>query len=94
MSAQKHNFIHYFVTVVYYTLRASVGAFFSIALALFGIYILINLPDLAKILIGLPLTLGAGGYAINKISTVLSLIFSPTYSRAICIICSPKNHGT
>lgn len=94
MAAKKHNLYHYVITAIYYTARSLVGASISIVIAIFGLYLFRVLASPLNLIFGLPLALGGGGYALNKIFTVLLSIFSPEYNKGVCIVCFPFDNNT
>lgn len=84
----KHNIIHYFVTFVVISIKSLTIASMWILLGLIGYFIFQSKKSPLDLIVGLPLLIGSGGMVITNIYTVFLSLFSPTYNKAMCVICN------
>jgi hypothetical protein len=83
-----HTFFHYILTIAFETFKAVVGSSYWYIIGFVGFLIFRSKMSPFDLVIGLPLLIVGIGVAVNSLETVFLSIFSFTYNKGICRLCS------
>lgn len=88
MLARRHNILHYLFVIFENLFKSLAVSLVWLVVAAIGYWIFIRSSLVVGWVVGVPLILIGGGLMINSLSTVIQTIFSPTYNKGVCRICS------
>lgn len=90
MASQKHTILHYLFTAFYVLIKSLIFSLGWIFIAAGGYFVYQTKKTPVDLILGLPLMLVGGGLAVSKLWSGFLAIFSPTYNRGVCRLCSKE----
>lgn len=85
---EKHKFIHYLFTIIYQIIKNLLLSFIFILIAITGYLINLNVKSPYDLVFGVPLIFIGVGLLLNSLYSIFLSIFSPTFNKGVCVICS------